>query len=135
MKKLLALIVLALAVPSLALAAKPPAPGSSGKGTPKVLYILKGTLTAYTAASGTTGGTVSIKVGSSNIGKATLKGQTLTFTVSPSATKVTGTVTVDHKGIVKVKAAKKVTAANLLATLSPTEPLVAAQVIDQGAAG
>lgn len=135
MKKLLALIVLALAVPSLALAAKPPTPGSNGKGTPKVLYILKGTLTAYTAASGTTDGTVSIKVSSSNLGKATLKGQTLTFAVSSTATKASGTVTVGDKGVVKVRAAKKVTAANLLATLQPAQQLNASQVVDQGATG
>ena len=135
MKKLLALVVLALALPSLALAAKPPAPGSNGKGTPKVLYILKGTLTAYTAANGTTDGTVSIKVSSSNLGRAALKGQTLTFAVSSTATKVSAAVTANDKGVVKVKAAKKVAAAALLAALQPSPSLVATQVIDQGAAG
>ena len=135
MKKLLVLVVVALALPSLALATKPPAPGSTGKGSPKVLYVLKGTLTAYTAANGATDGSVALKVSGSNLGKAVLKGRTLTFAVSSTATKVAGSVTVDDKGIVKVKAAKKVGAANLLAALQPAQPLVAVQVVDQGAGG
>jgi hypothetical protein len=48
MKKVVLLAALALAVPSLALAAKPPAPGNSqgshGKAAPKVMYVLKGRL-------------------------------------------------------------------------------------------
>jgi hypothetical protein len=134
-------------VPAAALAAHPATPansnanskanatsttGTSSKAEPnshasaaKVMFILRGALTAYTAAAGTTNGSVSITVASSNRKASSLKGATLTFPVS-SSTKIAGTVTPGDKGVVKVRAAKNTSAATL-------QTLTAFQVIDQGA--
>jgi hypothetical protein len=97
---------------------------SSHAGAAKVIFVLRGTLTAYTAASGSTNGSVSITVKSSNRESSSLKGSTLTFAVS-SSTKIAGTFTAGDNGIVKVRAAKN-TPSSTLTTLT------AFQVIDQG---
>jgi len=137
MRKILAVLAAALVVPSIALAAKPPSPGKSGAAAskaPQVVYILTGKLTAYTAASGTTAGSVSILVAGSNYHAKALKTKTLTFATSSTTTKVTkhaGAVTVNDKGIVKVRAAKSFPAGSDLAT--ELQKLTARQVIDQGA--
>lgn len=135
MKKFSALALIALAVPSLALAAKPPAPGSTqqshGKAAPQVMYVLKGTLTAYTAASGTTPGSVTIQVSASNYHGAALKGQSLTLATSAS-TKLAGTITAGHKGVVKVRGPKALPQGQTLAALLQSK--TAWQVVDQGAA-
>ena len=150
MRQKIALITaLVLVVPAGALAAKPPHPSTpastnaSGKAhatttttttasshakTPKVLYVLRGALSKYTAASGTTNGSISITVKSSNFDSKTLKTLTLVFPVS-SSTKVVlhaGKAIADNdRGIVKVRAAKHTAAADL-------QKLIAAQIIDQG---
>ena len=90
----------------------------------KVMFVLRGTLTAYTAANGTTNGSISITVKSSNVKSSSLKGSTLTFPVS-SSTKIAGTFTAGDNGIVKVRAAKSSSSATL-------QTLTAFQVIDQG---
>jgi len=138
MKKLPVFLALALAVPSLALAAKPPVPGNSqaphGK-SPQVMYVLKGTLTAFTAAAGATNGSVSLLIKSANHHGASLTGQTLTFAVSSSTKVVTGdgaAVTVNDNGVVKLRGPKKIAATDNLATV--LQALTAKQVIDQGAA-
>jgi hypothetical protein len=147
--KVALIVAFALAVlPAGALAAKPTHPatpansdansdanassttGASGKANShasaaKVMFVLRGTLTAYTAASGTTNGSVTITVKSSNHESTALKGSTLTFAVS-SSTKIDGTFTAGDNGIVKVRAAKKTPSATLTT-------LTAFQVIDQGA--
>ena len=136
MRKLPVFLALALAVPSLALAAKPPAPGNSqnshGKA-PQVMYVLKGTLTAYTAANGATNGSLSILVKAANHHGASLKTQTLTFPVS-SLTKVVtpggAALTLNDKGIVKVRGPKKIGPTDNVATV--LQALTAFQVIDQG---
>jgi hypothetical protein len=131
-RKLLPLVVLALAAPSFALAAKPPTPTNNGKAAPKVLYVLRGTLTAYTAANGSSNGSVSILVKAANHGRATLKTQTLTFPLSSHTKVVTpdgAALTVNDKGIVKVRGPKKITPTDLASTL---QALTAFQVIDQG---
>jgi hypothetical protein len=144
MKRLLLLTALALAVPSLALAAKPPSPGNSqgthGKSAPKVMYALKGTLSNYTAANGANNGMVTITITIANHHAKTLVNSTptaLTIIVS-STTKVVmhdGATTIANgdRGVVKVRAPKNTPAANLVATLT-TLPTVASQVIDQGPA-
>jgi hypothetical protein len=104
--------------------------GTSSKASPKaaeakVMFVLRGQLTAYTAAVGTTNGSVSIMVKSANHKGAALKNTTVSFPVS-SSTKLAGTITVGHNGIVKVRAAKSSSAAAL-------QLLTAFQVIDQGA--
>jgi hypothetical protein len=91
----------------------------------KVLYVLHGTLGAYTAANGTTNGTIAITVKRSNHRSTLLENMTLTFPVS-STTNVSKTITSGHNGIVKVRAARNATAATL-------QTLTASQVIDLGA--
>ena len=134
MRKLPLFLALALAVPSLAFAAKPPAkPQSHGKGSPQVMYVLKGTLTAFTAASGTTNGSVSLLVKSANHHGASLKGQTLTFAVSATTKVVTeggAPVTVNDDGLVQVRGPKKIAATDSLADV--LQALTARHVVDQG---
>jgi hypothetical protein len=130
MKKVLILVIAALALPSIALAGKPANPG---KSAPKVLYILKGSLSAYTAYNsvGPVNGTITIKVSSANYHGKLLKGQTLTFVVD-AKTKVNRAAIKDgDKGIVKIRAAKRIAAADLAATLQAAP---AKQVIDQAVA-
>lgn len=138
MKKAIVFAAAALMVPSVALAKGPPpgkGPGSHGKAAPKVMYVLKGTLSAYTAANGSTNGSITILVSHANRHGSALKGQTVTFPVS-SATKVVlhngaTTITDGDRGIVKVKALKNIAAADLATTLQATN---AFQIIDQGPA-
>jgi hypothetical protein len=137
MKKLIALVAVALLVPSVALAKGPGSGKGShgGKAAPKVQYILKGTLSGYVAADGGTNGSITIAVTHSNHHGRGLKGQTLTIPVA-SSTKVTlhsgmTTIADDDRGIVKVKAAKKLAASDLLSTIEASN---ARQIVDQGAA-
>ena len=124
---IIALVAAALLVPTVALAkGKPSDPGSQSKAAPKVMYVLRGTLTAYTPANGTTNGLVTINVTGANRHGASLKGKSLTFAVS-AASKIVGTYTPSDKGIVKLRGAK---AGLGDPTTFPT--LVARQVIDQG---
>ena len=121
----------AAAVPAAAVAARQPAPATPSKAkAPKVTYVLRGTLSAYTAANGSTAGSVTITVSSANFHGRALKGQSLTFAVNAS-TKVVldadAQVTDGEKGIVKVRAPKRVAAAELAAAL---QAVGAAQVID-----
>jgi len=101
---------------------------TEGKGqSAKVMFVLRASLGTYTAANGTTNGSIAITVSGSNHESALLKSAgTLTFPVS-SSTKIVGTVTSGHTGIVKVRAAKNTSAADL-------QKLTTFQIIDQGAA-
>jgi len=133
MKKALILVLAALAIPSVALAAKPAAQG--GKGAPKVTYVLKGTLSGYTAydSSTSTNGSITILVSHANYHGRALKGQTLTFPVGPN-TKVTldngvTAITDGDTGIVTVRAPKKIAPADLASTL---QTYTARHIIDQG---
>jgi hypothetical protein len=126
MRKLILIVVLALALPTAALATRA---SSSHSAKPTVLWVLRGTLSKFTAASGATNGSISITVKSSNFDSKTLKGTTLTF-ATDSKTKV---VLHKHKpipdrdrGIVKVRAAKGSDATAL-------QTHTAFQVIDKGA--
>jgi hypothetical protein len=139
MKKLIVLLAAALAIPtSVALAKGPPA--SPGKSAPKVQYILKGTLSGYTAfnSSTSTPGNITILVTRSNRHGKTLVGQTLTFTGGVTAsTKVTlhdGATTISDgdRGIVKVRALKRIDPSALAATLETTP---VRQIIDQDPVG
>src|SRR5690349_9030307 len=110
MRKVLVVLAVALLVPGLALAGgKPISPGKSAtagsNAAPKVMYVLRGTLTAYTAAQGSTNGSVTIMVKASNYHRASLVGKSLTFAVS-SATKVVGKFAANDKGIVKLRGPK-----------------------------
>ena len=131
---LLLFVATALAVPAAAFGKPSPKPGHGGKGQPKVLYVLKGTLSAYTAASSSGSGSVTIAVTRSNRHGHALESQSLTFAVS-TQTKVVlhdgaTAVTDGDKGIVKIRAPKNVAAADLPTTL---EAATASQLVDQGA--
>lgn len=139
MKKLIVLLAVALAVPTSVALAKGK-PSSPGKSAPKVQYILKGTLSGYTAfdSSTSTDGSITILVKHSNRHGKALVGQTLTFT---------GQVTVSTKvrlhdgatmigdgdgGIVKVRALKRIDPSALAATLQSTPVRM---IIDQNPVG
>jgi hypothetical protein len=147
MRKIAFIAALALVVPGAALAAKPSHPATPANGnassnangtsttgksstangkSAKVMFVLHVTLGTYTAANGAINGSIAFTVNSANHGSTVLKGAgTLTLPVS-SSTKIVGTVTGTHAGIVKVRAPKNVSAADLV-------KLTAFQVIDQGA--
>jgi hypothetical protein len=80
MKKTLVLLLVALAVPSVALAAKP-TKAPTGKA-PIVKYVLTGTLWNYSPASATADGSVTLHVTHANHHNALLKGMDLTFGVT-----------------------------------------------------
>jgi ribosomal protein L14 len=141
-KVVLIAAVAVVAVPATALAAEPnkptqpstPVGANGGAGTNPnsltVLYVLRGTLSKYTSAHGTTNGSISIKVKSANFDSTTLKGRTLTFAVNSKTNVVrhAGKAIADgDNGLVKVQARKHSSPATLQAFL-------ARQLLDQGAA-
>lgn len=131
LRKTFALAVLALAIPTVALAAKPTTHTSQSKAAPKVLYILKGTLSSFTAASNTSTGSITIDVKHSNFHARALVGQQLTFTVAANTTTtLNGASTINDgtRGIVKFRAVKNQTNSTLMAALTAT-PMTAFQVI------
>jgi hypothetical protein len=150
-KKFLVLAIVALVVPSVALAAKPNPPGKSqdthgnpvsASHAPKVLYVLKGVLTAYTAAPDAStcpsSGSVTITVNRANHQRAAFKSLTqplsLSFCVDPKTRIVVkggGDLTLGDRGIVKVRYAKKFDPTDT-AQLTDFQLAVAKQVIDQG---
>ena len=81
MKKVIVLLAVALAIPTSVAFAKG-SPGTHGKSAPKVMYVLKGTLSNYAPATATTDGSISITVNHSNYHGRKLKGQTLSFPVT-----------------------------------------------------
>ena len=127
MKKLIVFVAVALAIPTSVALAKPPATHTSNShASPKVMYVLKGTFSSFTAANAATDGSITITVTHSNF-HSKLKGQTMTFAVA-SSTKITNqngktqsTVAPGAKGMVKFRAPleKNVSAATL-APLLPT---------------
>ena len=134
MKKALIFAVAALMIPSVALAAKPASHGKGGKSAPKVVYVLRGTLSAYSASNAPNNGSITIVVNHANYHGRALKGQTLVFPLDAksriSLRNGLTTITDNDHGIIKVRAAKRIAAADLATTL---EAIAARQVIDQGA--
>ena len=146
MRKLILVVALALVVPAAALATEPshpshPAtPASShasttattalaSQPTPTVMWVLRGTLSKYTAATATANGSISITVKSSNFDSTTLKTMTLTFATNSKTNVVLheGKPIVNNdNGIVKVRAPKGSSATAL-------QTKTAFEVIDQGA--
>jgi hypothetical protein len=106
MKKTLVFLAVALVIPTSVALAKG-TPGAHGKSNPMVMYVLKGSLSSYTAATTTADGSISITVNHSNFHSA-LKGQTLTFstTMNTKVTMVNGAtqITDGAKGVLKFKA-------------------------------
>jgi hypothetical protein len=132
MKKALILVLAALALPGIAIAATPAHVSTSA---PKVAYILHGKVSAYQAYDKTTStnGSITILVGSSNYHGKALKGQTLTFPVDAKTRVVlhiAKPIADGDRGTVKIRALKKIAAADLAATLQLSS---AKQIVDMGA--
>lgn len=134
MKTILSLVVAAaLAAPAAALASpKPHDP--HGKGQPKVMYVLKGTVTTYVSGS-----SITIDVSASNRHGRVLKNTDVTVNIGPN-TKLRlmhGLTTVSTNDIVMVKVrAAKVSFKDPTAAADVTSALAAAtafQIIDKGA--
>jgi hypothetical protein len=123
MKKVIILLAVALAIPtSVALAKANP---TRGKSAPKVMYVLKGTLTDYTAATSSQDGQISIIVNHSNYHGRALKGQTVGPFAVTMNTKVTfknGATTLSGKarGILKFRAPLRFTSGTNIAATLPT---------------
>jgi hypothetical protein len=134
MKKTLVFLAVALAIPTSVALAKG-TPGAHGKSSPKVMYVLKGTLSNYTAAtSDTVDGSISITVNHSNYHGRALKGQTLTFSTTMK-TKVNfpngaTQITDGAKGVLKFRAPLRNTTNAPLATMLTTSAK-ALHIIDQ----
>jgi len=147
MRKYLAACLIALTtvgVPTAAFASKPTHPthpttpsvsnatGTNGTThlTPTVMYVLRGTLSSYTAATSSAAGSITIVVKTSNFEQKILKGTSLTF-VTGSTTRVVlhkgKPITNGDRAIVKVRAPKKSDATALQAK-------AAFQIVDQGVA-
>lgn len=133
----------ALALPAGAVAAKPPHPSHPSRSSntslsrpshpshpaaPKVLYVLRGALSAYAPAAGSTAGSVTIVVSRSNRHGKALKGETLVFAVDARTRVVLHgrDFASGDRGIVKVRGPKAL-------DLTALQALAARQVIDQGA--
>ena len=134
MRKTLALVLLALAIPGVALAGKPTksaTTGHHGNAAGTVRYVLRGTLWNYTAASATADGTVTIHVTGSNHHGALLKGTDLTFAVTAKTKfalsskagltpkKTVASIKDGTRGMVEFRGALKMTNATLATTLAP----------------
>jgi hypothetical protein len=140
MKKLLLFAIAALLVPSAALA-KSPHPDKSthaNHGKAKVLYVLKGTLSAYTPYDSSAGpGSITIEITRANRHAKALVGSSLTFAdmvVANTKVVLRHHVTVigdGDAGLVKIRAPKTIAPADLAATLG-AQPV--RQIIDQHAA-
>jgi glycine cleavage system regulatory protein len=106
------------------------------KKVPQVTYVLKGTLSNYTPYNsvGPVNGSITIVVKSAKPHAKSLKGATLVFTIDAN-TKVElndklTTITDGDKGVIKVRAPKKIAPADLATTL---QSYPAKSVHDQGA--
>lgn len=134
MKKTLALVLLALTVPGVALAGKPsksPTTGHHGTAAGTVRYVLRGTLWNYTAASAGSDGSVTIHVTGSNHHGRMLKGTDLTFAVTAKTKfalssragltpkRNVQTIKDGTRGMVEFRGALKLTDATLATTLAP----------------
>ena len=105
-------------------------PANANGKSAKVMFVIHGTVMAYTAVVGQTNGSISVTFKSSNFESSLLRAapQPVTFTVGPK-TKITlhngKAIAVGDKVNVKLRAAKNAP----LATLTST---AASQVVDQG---
>jgi hypothetical protein len=107
MKKAIVLLVAAVVLPTSVAFAKPAQTGTHGKSNPMVMYVLKGMLTSYTAATADQPGSVTIEVAHSNF-HSSLKGKSMSFDTT-TKTRITfpngaTTLTAPAKGVLKFKA-------------------------------
>jgi hypothetical protein len=115
MKRTIIFLVAALALPTSVAFATPSHP-TGGKSAPKVQYILKGTLSAYTAATDTSTGQITITVKHSNYHARALKNMDVTFTLTTKS-RITfmrgshahGEIVDGTKGYITARAPKKIT--------------------------
>jgi hypothetical protein len=126
MKKIIVFLVAAVALPTSVAFAKPSHPAKGGKSAPKVMYVLKGPLSAYTAATADSTGTITIDVKHSNYHAKALVGSSMTFTLT-SKTRVTNghgaavtQIADGTKGILKFKAPLRMAKGTDLVTALPT---------------
>jgi hypothetical protein len=121
MKKVIILLAVALAIPTSAALAK--GSPTRGKSAPKVMYVLKGTLWSYSAASTTADGQITIHVAHSNFHGRALKDQYLTFgtTATTRVTFVNGATQISDgaTGLLKFRAPLRVTGGGTLAATLP----------------
>jgi hypothetical protein len=106
MKKVIVLLVVALAIPTSAALAQ--ATPTRGKSNPMVMYVLKGTFSSFQAASTVGDGSISLTVSHANYHGRQLLKDTLVFTVA-SDTRITfanGTTSIadGSTGMVKFRA-------------------------------
>jgi hypothetical protein len=129
-RKTLTLFALALAITAVVFATTAQA-SSPKKANPKVTYILKGTLSGFTAASTTADGSVTIHVTQSNYHAKALVGQDLSFAVSMSTpTRLMGGTIIDGaRGVVKFRAPLRQSNTTLMASLTASTPMTASQII------
>jgi hypothetical protein len=133
MKRVIVLFVAAVALPTSVALAKPAQTGTHGKSNPMVMYVLKGMLTSYTAATADQEGSITIDVRHSNF-HSSLKGQSLTFATTMK-TRITfpngaTTLTAPVKGVLKFKAPLHRKGDTTLATTLTTNAK-ALHIIDQ----
>ncbi|HEU5244700.1 MAG TPA: hypothetical protein VFU33_09880 [Gaiellaceae bacterium] len=106
MKKAIVLVAVALVIPTSVAFAK--ANPTRGKSNPTVMYVLKGALSSYQAATSAGPGSISITVAHSNFHNSLVSDQTLTFatTMSTRVTMKNGAtaITDGAKGVLKFKA-------------------------------
>ena len=128
---LLAVLAALMITPAAAVAQS----GTTNPSNPKVLYILHGVLSSYTAydAGTQTPGSITILVKSANYHGRALRNTSLTFPVG-ARTKITlnngvTAITNGDRGAVKVYAPLRIPAADLAATLQAKK---AFQIIDNG---
>lgn len=126
MKKIIVFLVAAVALPTSVAFAKPSHPAKGGKSAPKVMYVLKGSLSAYTAATDSSTGSITVLVKHSNYHAKALVGSSMTFTLT-SQTRVTNgkgkavTQIADNtNGVVKLKAPLRMAKGTDLAAALPT---------------
>jgi hypothetical protein len=130
-RKTLAFVALAVAITSVAFATTAQASKGKSPANPTVTYILKGTLSDFTAASTTANGSITINVARSNFHARALVGQQVTFGVAmtTSTSLMGGTIVNGAHGIVKFRAPLRVTNTTLTTRLAATPPMTARQVI------
>jgi hypothetical protein len=135
MKKsiLLAVVATLMITPAAAIAGH----GKGGKSAPKVMYVLHGKLSAYVPYNdsiyGPTPGSITIDITHANHHGKALETMTLTFPVGPTTKISLGSgvtaIADGDRGIVKIKAPKRIAPADLAATL---QAATARQIVDQG---
>jgi hypothetical protein len=132
MKRAIVLLVVALAIPTGVAFAK--SPRAHGKSRPKVMYVLKGTLSSYTAATPTVDGQISITVRHSNFHGRALRGKTLTFPTSMRTRVVfrhgATAITDGARGLLRFRAPLRMGAGTDLAAVLPAVSK-ALHIVDQ----